>query len=183
MAGTYLGTGVLIRIVVNLVLAAACVSLVGGLSASCASTTCEGEGTCDPATTPGGDGGPDGGPDVVAPPGCDLTKGLKDSPACVDDSVGVFVSPNGDDGAAGKKSAPVKSITKGVELAASRGLPRVYVCEGTYDANVEIKTPLSLYGGLTCAWAHSGRKTEARPTEGDRIAGHQGQRCCRGGGL
>lgn len=148
------------RIVSNLVVAAACVSLVGVASASCASTTCGGEGTCDPATTPGVDGGPEGSADVVAPPNCDLTKGLKDSPACVDDSVGVFVSPNGDDGATGGKAAPVKSITKGVELAASRGLPRVYVCEGTYDNAVEIKAPLGVYGGLTCAW---GPSDTARP--------------------
>src|SRR3954447_8565266 len=74
----------------------------------------------------------DGGADVVVPAGCDPTKGVKDSPSCVDDGVGVFVSPTGDDGATGTKSKPVKSIAKGVELAASRGLPRVYVCEGTY---------------------------------------------------
>ena len=36
----------------------------------------------------GGDGG-DGG--IIKPPGCDLTKEPKDSPACVDDGVGIFV--------------------------------------------------------------------------------------------
>jgi hypothetical protein len=155
------------RIVLNLFVAAACASLVGVVSASCASTTCEGEGTCNPgATPPGVDGGSEGGADVIAPPNCDLTKGLKDSPACVDDSVGVFVSPNGDDGATGKKATPAKSITKGVELAASRGLPRVYVCEGTYDANVEIKSSLSLYGGLSCSWAYTGAKPKLAPAKG-----------------
>lgn len=154
------------RITLNLVVAAACVSFVGAVSASCASTTCEGEGTCDPATTPGVDGGPEGGADVIAPPNCDLTKGLKDSPACVDDSVAVFVSPNGDDGATGGKATPVKTISKGVELAASRGLPRVYVCEGTYDTNVEIKASLSVYGGLTCAWAPSTAKPKLAPPKG-----------------
>ena len=101
------------------------------------------------------DGGTDGGPDVVAPPGCDLTKSPKDSTACLDDTVGVFVAPTGDDGATGKKGAPLRSVAKGVETAAARGLPRVYVCEGTYDANVEIKTSVAIFGGLTCAWAPS----------------------------
>jgi len=53
--------------------------------------------------------------------------------------VAIFVAPTGDDGATGKRSAPLKSITKGVDLAASRGLPHVYVCEGTYEADAEIK--------------------------------------------
>jgi hypothetical protein len=109
-------------------------------------------GICDPV-----DGGADveGGGDVVVPPGCDLTKSPKDSAACVDDGVGVFVSAAGDDGATGKKAAPVKSLAKAVELAASRGLPRVYVCEGTYETAVEIKTAVAIYGGMTCAWAPS----------------------------
>ena len=109
------------RITLNLVVAAACVSLVGAVSASCASTTCEGEGTCDPASTPGVDGGPEGSADVVAPPNCDLTKGLKDSPACVDDSVGVFVSPNGDDGATGKKGAPREEHHEGGRPCGEQG--------------------------------------------------------------
>ncbi|CAN5912581.1 hypothetical protein BH11MYX4_BH11MYX4_36540 [soil metagenome] len=102
-----------------------------------------------------GDGGVSDSNVIMAPPNCDLTKGLKDSPACIDESVAVFVSPTGDDGATGKKSAPVKSITKGIELAAANKRPRVYVCEGTYDANVEVKAPVAIFGGLTCAWAPS----------------------------
>ncbi|HVJ94054.1 MAG TPA: hypothetical protein VM580_29900, partial [Labilithrix sp.] len=84
------------------------------------------------------DGGAEGGGDGVAPLGCDLARGPKESPACVDESVGVFVSARGDDGAAGTKSEPVRSIGKGLEVAAERGVPRVYVCEGKYDAGVEL---------------------------------------------
>lgn len=114
----------------------------------------------------GNDAGGDAFPDVVVPPGCDLTKAPKDSAACVDDGVGVFVAPSGDDGATGKKAAPVKTIGKGVELAASRGLPRVYVCEGTYDAAVEIKAAASVYGGFSCAWTYTGAKPKLAPPKG-----------------
>ena len=156
------------RIFVKLFFGAACVSLVGVLTASCASTGCEGPGTCAPAGPVGDSSGGEneGGADVIAPPGCDLAKGPKDSPSCVVDAVGVFVSPTGDDGAAGTKGAPVKTIAKGVDLAATKGLPRVYVCEGTYDSNVEIKTPLSVYGGLTCAWEYTGAKPKLAPAKG-----------------
>lgn len=121
---------------------------------------------CTADLADGGDGGPDASPDVVAPPGCDLTKSPKDSAACVDDSVGVFVASSGDDGASGKKSAPVKSIAKGLEVAASSGLPRVYVCEGTYDAAAVVKVPIGLYGGLSCAWAYTGAKPKLAPPKG-----------------
>jgi len=95
-----------------------------------------------------GDGSSDALPDVVVPPGCDLAKSPKESPACVSDDVGVFVSPQGKDGATGKKTDPLRSIAEAV----GKGKPRVYVCEGTYDANVAITTPVAIYGGLTCLW-------------------------------
>lgn len=112
-----------------------------------------------------GGGASDGG-DVITPPGCDIAKSPKDSAPCVDDAVGVFVSPSGDDDAIGTKGAPVKSVSKGIELAAARRLPRVYVCEGTYDAAVEVKAPVSIFGGLSCAWAYSGVKPKLAPSKG-----------------
>ena len=124
---------------------------------------CEETRTCQSGTA-GGDGGSDA--NVVVPAGCDLAKSPKDAPSCVDDGVGVFVSPTGSDGASGTKSAPVKSVAKGVEVAATRGLPRVYVCEGTYDANVELKSAVSVYGGLSCAWAYTGAKPKLAPPKG-----------------
>jgi len=89
------------------------------------------------------------------PAGCDLAKSPKDSPGCLEDSVGVFVSPDGDESASGTKQAPVRSITKGVELATARGLPRIYVCEGTYESGIHVEASVALFGGLTCAWAPS----------------------------
>ncbi len=120
---------------------------VGGVS--CSSDPCA-FGECA-ATGDGGVGSGEGG--IAVPPGCDLAKPLKESAPCIDDAVGVFVAPTGDDAAAGAKAKPVRSIGKGLELAAARKVPRVYVCEGTYDAAVEIKAPVAVFGGLTCAWA------------------------------
>ncbi len=111
-----------------------------------------------------GGSGAEGG--VITPPGCDLAKSPKDSPACVSDGVGIFVSPTGSDGATGGKSTPVKSIAKGVELAAARGLPRVYVCEGTYADNAEVKTGLSVFGGFSCAWDYTGARPKLAPSKG-----------------
>src|SRR4051794_39026991 len=84
---------------------------IGGLSACGVGSDCD-FGLCagPPADGDGGNSG-DGGPskdgEAPAPPGCDdLSKGPKDAPACIDDSVGIFVSPTGDDGADGTKSKP-----------------------------------------------------------------------------
>ncbi len=125
--------------------------------------------TEDPFICAWPDGGADaeaGGPDIVVPPGCDLTKGVKDAPACVDDDVGIFVSPTGDDGADGTKAKPVKSIRRGIELAASRQRPRVYVCEGTYADAVEISSPVAIMGELSCTWAVGAGKARVAPPTG-----------------
>src|ERR1700730_5061908 len=75
------------------------------------------DGACDPVggSADGGDG------NVIVPPGCDLTKSPKDSPECLSDDVGVFVSRTGKDGAGGRKAERLRSVTE----AASRGKPRV----------------------------------------------------------
>lgn len=115
-------------------------------------------------------------PEVAAPDGCDLAKPPREAPACVDDGVGVFVSPAGDDGATGSKTAPLKTIAQGVELARGRGLPRVYVCEGTYDKAVEITAAVSVYGGFSCTWTYTGAKPKLAPTSGIalRVTGASG---------
>ncbi len=141
-------------------LVGACASVGVLFLANACGEDCSVSNTCSGAGAANDGGGDTGSGDVVAPPGCDLAKAPKDSTPCIDDSVAIFVSPSGDDGAAGTKSAPVKTIAKGVTLAATRGLPRVYVCEGSYDKSVEIKGPLSMFGGLTCAWSPS---DSARP--------------------
>ena len=52
----------------------------------------------------------DARPPIDAPAGCDLTKDPKDSLPCIDDGVGVFVSPTGADTNPGTKASPVKTI-------------------------------------------------------------------------
>ena len=131
---------------------------IAGLLIGC--PTSPDEGPCEGAQCVGSSegGGPDGPladgdvPDVDVP-GCDLSKAPKDSPACLDDKAGVFVSPSGSDDAAGTRDKPVKTIPKAVALAATSRRPRVYICEGTYPENLTVTGPVSLYGGLTCAWA------------------------------
>lgn len=84
----------------------------------------------------------------------------------MDDGVGVFVAPSGKDGATGTKGNPVRSIADGVAKAAADRKPRVYVCEGSYGAAVTIAQPVSIYGGLSCAWARSDAKPKLAPSKG-----------------
>jgi hypothetical protein len=84
---------------------------------------------------------------------CDLSKDPKDSPKCVDDQVGVFVSPMGSDSAPGTKAMPVQTIGKGFDLAKMKSLPRVYVCTGTYGplALDDKRDGIAAFGGFDCA--------------------------------
>lgn len=59
----------------------------------------------------------------------------------------VFVSANGDDGAAGSRLGPVHTITRGIELAKELKLSEVYVASGVYDEVVTVQPGISLYGG------------------------------------
>ncbi len=94
---------------------------------------------------------------VDAPPGCDLAKDPKDSTACIEDSVGVFVSPTGDETNDGSKAAPVKTLTNA--LTKLKGRSRIYVCEGTYVESVDVQIGMAVYGGFKCAdWSYSGAK-------------------------
>ncbi len=123
---------------------------------------------CGDSSSTNADGGTDGGGDVTvdagpdAPPGCELTKDPKDSAACVDDAVGIFVDgTNGDDGNAGTKLEPVKTIGAALKLTSAQQA-RVYVCEGTYAEDVVVDAShdgVSIYGGWRCAdWSYSGTK-------------------------
>jgi hypothetical protein len=96
----------------------------------------------------------DAGADVTVtlPPGCTVGQGPKDSPACVDDTVAVFVSDKGDDNHAGTQAAPVKTIAAAVSLASASGKPHIYVCPGKYTSSVDLRTATSLFGGLACDW-------------------------------
>ncbi len=127
---------------------------------SCAgftSNVCDYPGAC---TGDGGtiEGGKDGTSDVSidAPPDCDLTKDPKDSPSCIDDGVGVFVSPTGNEANPGTKALPVKTLA--TALTKLGGKPRIYMCEGNYPGSVEIKTGVAIYGALKCDWTAGGAR-------------------------
>ena len=105
------------------------------------------------------DGGKDAtldGPGIDAPANCDLAKEPKDSPACVDDTVGVFVSPTGNDSNTGTKASPVRTLATALTKLSNK--PRIYMCEGNYPGSVEIKTGVSIYGALKCDWTTGGAR-------------------------
>ena len=142
--------------------------LAGIAVAACGSSDdCNETKTC-PGAVPG-EGGVDGdsgtdGPVIVPPKDCDLAKEPKDSPACVDDMVGVFVdAQSGVDSGPGTKMSPVKTIKAALEKA---GQKRIYICEGTYAERVKLTGPNSIYGGWSCGkWEHTGTKVLVAPTE------------------
>ncbi len=116
----------------------------------------------------GAEGSTDAASDVVQPPpGCDPKAEPKDSPKCVDDGYGVFVSKGGGPTAAGTKAAPLSAIAAAVALAANKGLPRVYVCgPDAFDETVTINAQVSIYGGFSCAdWAPSADRPKLAPAK------------------
>lgn len=119
-------------------------------------------GACDTDASINDSGGPD------APPGCDLSKDPKDSPACVADSVGIFVdATSGKDTNAGTKSSPLKTILSALSKAGVSH-PRLYLCEGTFLEDVILDSThdgISLYGGWKCDWSYSGVKPKLGKTQ------------------
>lgn len=102
----------------------------------------------------GTQGGGDGGSQTV-PAGCDLSKDPRQSPACVDDLVGLFVSTNGSDSAAGTKAAPLASIGAAL-LKLDSQHTRVYVCAGAYQESLQITGAAGVYGGFSCTdWSYA----------------------------
>lgn len=134
--------------------------LVLALALSIATTACPAgyfnvcdDGACD-AVDASSDSPPDVRPDVA---GCDLAKEPKDSLPCLDDSIGVFVSPTGSDSNDGTKAKPVATLGKALAIVANK--PRIYVCEGTYAEDLTINKSVSMYGGFACStWGYTGTK-------------------------
>jgi hypothetical protein len=133
---------------------------------------CDQPGACaegDAATDGGGAPDANAGPPIVVP-GCDLAADIADSPACLDERVGLFVdAARGKDDNVGSRAAPLKSIT--AALAKREGRPRVYVCEGTYPEALVLSASNSaaltgLFGGFRCAadWQPGGAPTVVAPT-------------------
>jgi hypothetical protein len=61
----------------------------------------------------------------------------------------VFVAKNGDDGAAGFFSQPLRSVQAGLDLAAGLGLRDVYVATGVYEEPVRLTAGVHVYGGYS----------------------------------
>ncbi len=111
----------------------------------------------------GSDGASQDGP--IVPPGCDLSKDPKDSIACVDDSIGLFVSAGGSDSNAGTKGSPLKTIGAALSKTSSQHA-RVYVCDGSYAEHVKITSTASIYGGFSCGdWSYDGKQGKVAPAD------------------
>ncbi len=99
----------------------------------------------------------------IVPPGCDLSADPKDSAACVDESIGLFVSATGSDSNAGTKGSPLKTITAALAKVSSQH-SRVYVCDGTYGEGVKVTSAVGIYGGFSCTdWSYDGTAGQVGP--------------------
>jgi hypothetical protein len=103
-----------------------------------------------------GEGGAGGGE-------CDATKTPTEEACLVSDDYAIFVAPDGDDGNAGSKDAPLASLTKAIEVAAGDKI--VLVCSGSYDEQVTITAGAHIFGGFKCAdWSPDTSKALFKPT-------------------
>jgi hypothetical protein len=129
---------------------------LGFLFAACV-VDCGSKNLCDNDACDAQDGSMnDAGYDAPPPPGCDLTMDPRDSPACVADSVGIFVSPTGLDSNPGTKELPMLTVAGGIGRTGA--LKRVYVCAGTYPEDLALDAThdgVSIYGGFLCqTWGY-----------------------------
>ena len=105
----------------------------------------------------GGDGGDGGNETEASPSACDSSKPPHDDPCVIDAAYGVFVSPTGSDANPGTKSAPVRTIGQGMDLAKAAG-KRAYVCAGSFAEQLVVaaaRDGVNVYGALDCAtWSY-----------------------------
>ncbi len=119
---------------------------------------------CFATTGTGGSGG--------APPGCVPSVDNK----AVDDTCGVFVSPEGsdEDGSGdGSQDKPYRTLGKAV-LAAVTGERRVYACADAskpFDEALELEGELTIYGGLSCTngWSYDPKAKSAWTAPADAV--------------
>jgi hypothetical protein len=120
---------------------------------------------------------------VDTAPACPMTATPKDNACVLDPALGVFVAPRTPDGGSqgspsvsdagiggdasaatigdGSPSNPYSSISIALQNLGAKA--RVYVCDGTYSEQVTVTTPVSLFGGLSCAggvWRWDGGATQ-----------------------
>lgn len=141
--------------------------VASGLATACTSSAVT---PCDLAdcteTGPGPDVSiPDSGKDGdVPPPGCDsLNDPLKNPEKCFTDENWAYVSPSGDDGGAGTKGKPFKSLKKALE----GGKIRIAVCEGTYTESVDVTRDVTIQSGFSCDFTKAGAKAKVVGTKPD----------------
>lgn len=125
----------------------------------------------DGLAEPDGDSfGPDAAPvdtAVETPSSCITTKTPSEDACVLRDDLGVFVSSTrGVDGAAGTRTAPVKTIANAIALAATRSV-RVYACDDVFPESVTLVNGVNIFGGIDCVtWKVSTKKTVISPPEG-----------------
>jgi hypothetical protein len=150
---------------------------------ACAALTCEDDGTCGDNGRDGGDTGvggeggladasmdADDGSTIV--PGCEKTP--QESADVIQEKCGVFAAPSGDDGAAGSREAPYRSLAKAIAQAKAQKKFRVYACNGTFDEYVVLDAAsegVSLHGGLACPGPATDAGTDAGDSGADGGAG------------
>jgi hypothetical protein len=112
---------------------------------------------------PGSDARPDAIPDG---PVCDPTSSPSVSTCVIDERYGVFVTPTGDDAAAGTRAAPLRTMAAALDRAHTSGL-RVYACAGTtgFAETMTVAgtwTGVAAFGGFACPglrWTYSTART------------------------
>ncbi|WP_434042351.1 MULTISPECIES: PGRS family protein [Sorangium] len=79
----------------------------------------------------------------------------------VDDTCGVFVAASGNDGSAGTKAEPVKTLAEALRRAGETDSD-VYACAEPFAESVEVPAGIALFGGLDCAdgWTWIGAQTK-----------------------
>jgi hypothetical protein len=121
-----------------------------------------GAGTGGSSGTTGGSSGSSGnGGEGGGEPPCDATKSPSEDVCVIDETYGVFVSPDGDnDDGDGTRANPYATLGKAVEDASASG-KRVYACAdaGAYAESVSLDdaaSGLEMFGGFSCDdWRYS----------------------------
>ncbi|AUX48898.1 uncharacterized protein SOCE26_104410 [Sorangium cellulosum] len=114
------------------------------------------------ASGSGGDGGTGGAGGAGGVEGCDSALSPAEDVCVLQDRLGIFVAPSGNDLNPGTRVAPVKTLSKAIELAA-RGKMRVYACADAFHEPIDVRPGVALFGGLACRdqwqWKGDGAKT------------------------
>ena len=123
--------------------ATAFVLLAAGIIPACSSFG--GDGGSQPKPADPAQGGGDGGDGPKAKP----VEGTPDA-SDLNETLGVFVAPNGRPNAEGTREHPLLAVQAGIDLGKKLG-KRVYVCTGTYREVLTIADSISVIGGLYCS--------------------------------